>query len=122
MKFLTVQQIIMIHESVIGPHELQGFAGSKSIEAVIARINNRIAYGLIDDIYALAACYACYISVGRVFNDANKRTAFMSMDLCLLINGIQLSYEADVIGQIIVKASQGLIDEADLAQWLRNQV
>lgn len=122
MKFLTVEQIVQIHESVVGPHELQGFAGSKSIEAVIARINNRIAYGLIDDVFSLAACYACHISVGHVFNDANKRTAFMSMDLCLLLNGIQLSYEADIIGQIIVKASQGVIDEVDLAHWLRSQV
>jgi len=121
MKFLTAQQIIQIHENVIDTHELQGFAGHKSIEAVIARINNRMSYGLIDDVFSLAACYACYISVAHAFNDANKRTAFASMDICLLLNGIKLIYDTEEVGQLIVKLAQGLIDEVDLANWLRNQ-
>jgi death-on-curing protein len=122
MKFLTVHQIIQIHEKVIESHELQGFAGNKSIESVISRINNRITFGLIEDVFALAACYASFISVGHVFNDANKRTAFMAMDICLLLNGIKLTYETEIVGQLIVKLSQGEIDEMDLAKWLRNQI
>lgn len=122
MKFLTVQLIIQIHEKVIESHELQGFAGNKSIESVISRINNRITFGLIEDVFALAACYASFISVGNLFNDANKRTAFMAMDICLLLNGIKLTYETEIVGQLIVKLSQGEIDEMDLAKWLRNQI
>ena len=46
-KILSSQQVVEIHEFVIDAHELQGMAGDKSIEAIIARIDNRIAYGMI---------------------------------------------------------------------------
>ena len=57
------------------------------MEAVIGRIENRLAYGLIGDVYDLAACYACYIAVGHCFHDANKRTAHTAMQVILKLNG-----------------------------------
>jgi len=40
---------------------------------------------MIKDVYELAACYATYIAIGYTFNDANKRTAFAAMDICLTL-------------------------------------
>ena len=119
MIFLTPLQVVEIHEFVIDDHELQGMARDKSIDAIIARIDNRIAYGLIHDEFELAACYACYLSVGHAFHDANKRTAFAAMDICLALNGISLDYNAAEVGALIVKAAQGIVDEVELAEWLR---
>lgn len=111
--------MVEIHDLVIAPNELQGLAQDKSIEAIIARIDNRIAYGMIRDVYELAACYACYIAVGHAFHDANKRTAFACMDACLALNGIELNYETEEAGNRIIKAAQGTVDEVELAAWLR---
>lgn len=122
MIFLSVEEVIEIHEAVIEPNELQGMAANKSIHAIIARIDNRISYGLIRDEFELAACYACYIAVGHAFHDANKRTAFAAMDTCLALNDITLSYEAKDIGDTIIKAAQGIVDEMELAEWLRLSV
>jgi len=121
MIYLSTSEIITIHESVIEAHEVQGEAKNKSIEAVIARIENRIAFGLIRDVYELAASYACYIAVGHAFHDANKRTAFTAMDICLALNGIELQYNANEAGPLIVKAAQGIVDEMELAEWIRKQ-
>jgi len=85
------REVVEIHEFVIFNHELQGMARDTSIEAIIARIDNRIVYGMIRDESELAACYACYLSVGHGFHDANKRTAFAAMDICLALNGISLT-------------------------------
>ena len=85
MRFLTAEQVITLHERVILPNELQGMARNKSIEAVLGRIENRLAYGLIGDVFDLAACYTCYIGRGHCFNDANKRTAHTSMQRALVI-------------------------------------
>ena len=76
---------------------------------------------MIRDIFELAACYACYIAVGHAFNDANMRTAFAAMDICLELNGIQLEYDTKEIGDIIVRAAQGRVDEQELADWLRQR-
>ena len=62
MKFLSAGDVVAIHEQVISPNELQGLAQNKSIDAIVARIDNRIAYGMVRDVFELAACYACYIS------------------------------------------------------------
>ena len=121
MKFLKADDVLLIHEQVINPKELQGLAGDKSLESVIARVDNRIHYGLISDVYELAACYAVYIAVGHVFNDANKRTAFAIMKLCLDINGVSLKFETETVSQMIIQAAQGIVDEAELATWLRGQ-
>lgn len=121
MKFLKVSDVVLIHESVIFSNEFQGVAGDKSIEAIVNRIDNRIAYGMIRDIFELAACYACYIAVGHAFNDANKRTAFAAMDICLELNGVQLEYDTKEVGELIVRAAQGQVDEQELADWLRQR-
>lgn len=120
MIFLSAQDVIGIHAQVIDSNELQGQARDKSVEAIVARIDNRITYGMISDSFELAACYACYIAVGHAFHDANKRTAFAAMDICLALNGIELSYESEEVGQLIIKSARGVIDEKQLANWLRS--
>lgn len=119
MKYLQAKDVVAIHEQVILPNELQGIASDKSIEAILARIENRMAFGMINDVYELAACYACYLAVGHAFNDANKRTAFTSMDVCLSLNGIELEYDTVEAGGMIIRAAQSLADEDDVARWLR---
>lgn len=121
MKFLTNTDVVAIHKQVINANELQGLAGDKSLDAVLARIQNRMSYGMLDDVFELAACYACYLAVGHVFNDANKRTAFACMDTCLVLNGIELEYDYKEVGDLIISAAQSIVDEAELGTWLRNQ-
>jgi len=120
MRYLSWKDVVAIHDDILDSHELQGVAQNKSIEAIIARIDNRLTYGLIADIFELAACYACYIAVGNAFNDGNKRTAFATMDICLAVNGIELEYDTEEVGNKIIKSAQGIIDESEFAQWLRS--
>ena len=96
--------------------------GDKSLEGALSRVDNRLKYGLIDDIYSLAASYAVAISQAHCFNDGNKRTAFQVMDLILDLNGITVTWDIESVGQKIVLLSQSKLDEADLAQWLRRAV
>ena len=120
MRYLTADQVIAVHERVISPGELQGMARSRPVQAVIGRIENRLAYGLSGDLYDLAACYACHLAVGHCFHDANKRTAHTAMQLVLKMNGISLEYAVEQMGQRIVMAAQGEIDEEALAIYLRS--
>ena len=96
-------------------------AGDKSLDALLARIENRMSFGMINDVYELAACYACFLAVGHVFNDANKRTAFACMDVCLSLNDIELVYDHEEVGELIIKVAQGIVDEIELSTWLRYQ-
>ena len=119
---LTVDHIIAIHDEVLEPNELQGMAGDKSLEGALSRVDNRLKYGLIEDIYSLAASYAAAVSQAHCFNDGNKRTAFQVMDIILDLNGVNTIWDVEEVGQKIVLLSQSKLDEADVAQWLRRVV
>ena len=113
--------MVEIHDLVIDQNELQGMVSDRSLDSLLARIENRMSFGMIGDVYDLAACYVCFLAVGHVFNDANKRTAFACMDVCLSLNDVALVYQHNEVGDLIIKASQGVVDEIELSAWLRNQ-
>jgi death-on-curing protein len=119
---LTVDLVIEIHDDVLNPGEITGLARDKSLEGALSRVENRLAYGLIADTFDLAAAYAMAISQGHCFNDANKRTAFRAMQVCLAANGIRLRLAAEDIGPIIIRAARRLMDEGELADWLRRRL
>lgn len=117
---LTADLVEAIHDEVLNPGELPGLAMNKSLESALARVDNRIAYGMTNDIFEIASLYALAISQGHCFNDANKRTAHQSMDAFLDLNGVQIAWSAEAVGQKIIALSQGLIDDGDLSEWLRD--
>ena len=118
---LTTELVEAIHDAVLNPGELQGRALDKSLDGALARVDNRLAYGMIGDAYDLAAAYAIAIAQGHCFNDANKRTAFRAMNAALALNGVRLLHDPEDVGPVIIRTAQRLLDEGELAQWLRKR-
>lgn len=118
---LSAELVERIHDHVMNPGELPGRARDKSLEGALARVENRLTYGMIEDAFDLAAAYAIAISQGHCFNDANKRTAFRAMHVVLALNGVQMLFETEETGQAIIRAAQRLMDEGELALWLRQR-
>jgi death-on-curing protein len=119
---LSLDHVMAIHDEVLELNELQVMAGDQSLEGALSRVDNRLKYGLMDDIYSLAASYAAAIFQAHYFDEGNKRTAFQVMDLVLDLNGINVTWGVEAVGQKIVLLSQSKLDEVDLAQWLRRVV
>jgi death on curing protein len=118
---LSAELVDLLHDNVLNPGELTGRAMNKSLEGALSRVDNRIVYGLIGDVFDLAAAYGLAISQGHCFNDGNKRTAFRAMEAVLGLNGIIMQFDTEAVGQIIIRAAQGQIDEAELGLWLRQR-
>ncbi|MCF6233149.1 MAG: type II toxin-antitoxin system death-on-curing family toxin [Rhodobacteraceae bacterium] len=121
MSFTLLNEGIVdkIHDAALNPGELTGRAHDKSLAGARTRVDNRLIYGMIDDVYNLAAVYATAIATGHCYNDGNKRTAFDCMNFCLDINGVRLEWDAEKAGNMIIRLAQRLIDEEDMADWLR---
>ena len=118
-RLLSPGLVELIHDEVLNPDELSGRTRDKSLERALLRVDNRLAFGMIEDAFALAAFYAEAIAQGHCFNHGNKRTAHQSMDVCLDLNGIAITWNvADVADRIILLA-QGKLATDDLAEWLR---
>lgn len=118
---LSPEWVEAIHDAILNPGELPGRARDKSLEAALACVDNRLAYGMVADAFDLAAAYAMAIARGHCSNDGNKRTAFRTMHVCLDLNGIEIPWTTEDIGQIIIRCAQGLMADGDLADWLRDR-
>jgi death on curing protein len=121
MSFFTLDSELVdaLHDEVLNPGELPGRARDKSLDGALARVENRLAYGVIEDVFDLAAMYAVAIATGHCFNDANKRTAFRAMDAALAFNGVPMEWDTVEVGDVIVRVAQGQMDSDALAAWLR---
>ncbi|MFD1509159.1 type II toxin-antitoxin system death-on-curing family toxin [Lacimonas salitolerans] len=116
---LTPAIVEALHDAALNPGELQGRALDTSLEGALARVENRILYGMIEDMFDLAAAYAEAVSQGRFFNDASMRTAFEAMNFCLEMNDVILDWPTEETGQMIIALAQRRRDAAQMAGWLR---
>lgn len=124
MEFLLLPTDLVeqIHDAVLNHGELQGRALDKSLDGALARVENRLAYGLIGDVFDLASAYCVAVAQGHCFNDGNKRTAFRVMQVCLDLHGLsEPVLPEDATGQIVIRVAQGHMDEGALADWLRGR-
>jgi death on curing protein len=118
---LTPDLVEALHDAVLNPGELPGRARDKSLEGALARVDNRLAYGMVADVFDLAAAYAIAVARGHCFNDGNKRTAFRTMNAALGLNGVRIKWDTEEVGQIIIRCAQGMMEDGDLADWLRGK-
>ncbi len=119
---LSAEQVIALHDGIIGSHELQGLSKDKSLEAVLDRVHNRLKYGFITDVFDLAACYATFIAKGHCFNDANKRTAVTTLYFVLVTNGIELDFSDLGLAKWLIDVATDKKSELEFAVWLRSKV
>jgi death-on-curing protein len=108
-----------VHEEQLAEHGgLRGLRDANALESAIARPAQLAHYGS-PDVSELAAAYGFGIARNHPFNDGNKRTAFVAIELFLLLNGEELmAQDADCI-LTMLRLAAGDMEEAVLAQWIR---
>jgi len=119
-QLFSPDMVDLIHDDVLNARELTGRALDKSLEGALARVDNRLAYGMLLDAFDLAAVSCGAITTEHCYNDGNKLTAFRSMHLSMVLNGNDIEWEVDQIGPLIIRVAQGLVDKTELANWLRS--
>ena len=87
-------------------------------ESALARPRNLSLYGE-PDVADLAAAYGCGIARYHPFIDGNKRTAFVAVELFLILNDHELMASDSESVQTMLSVAAGTLDEAAFAQWLR---
>jgi death on curing protein len=120
--WLRKDVVLAIHDVQIAEHGgISGVRDMGLLESALARPENLAAYG-DPDASALAAAYAFGIARNHPFGDGNKRTAFVSAELFLNLNGIVLSASDSDCVLTILKLAAGDILEDELAGWIRGNV
>ncbi|HYN54679.1 MAG TPA: type II toxin-antitoxin system death-on-curing family toxin [Methylotenera sp.] len=111
--------LMAVHDEQLAEHG--GIAGVRDegmFISAMSRAQNIAAYGA-PDIAELAAAYGVGIAKNHPFLDGNKRTAFVAVELFLMLNGFILkANDVDCILTMLAVAS-GDLNEADFASWIR---
>ena len=118
-RWLNADVLQAVHLEQLAEHG--GAPGTRDeglFESALARPQNLALYGE-PDAFDLAAAYAVGLAKNHPFIDGNKRTAYVAMELFLVLNGFELAADDASATLTMLSVAAGDIDEPRLAQWLR---
>ncbi|CAM4121429.1 type II toxin-antitoxin system death-on-curing family toxin [Roseateles saccharophilus] len=118
-RWLNADVLQAVHLEQLAEHG--GAPGTRDeglFESALARPQNLALYGE-PDVFDLAAAYAVGLAKNHPFIDGNKRTAYVAMELFLVLNGCELTADDASATLTMLSVAAGDIDEPTLAQWLR---
>ncbi|AOK54295.1 death-on-curing protein [Burkholderia stagnalis] len=112
---LDADLVEIVHNFIL-EHEpgLDGKTNRGALEGALGRIENRILYDGLEDVFEIAGMYAVAIARGHAFSDANKRTALVSALTYLLMEGYEV-VRTPALEEIMVDVAKGQIDYPTLA-------
>lgn len=116
--YLTLQDVLRIHKRQLERYGgADGVRNADGLEAAVSRPQQ----GYYADILGEAAALWESLSQNHPFIDGNKRTAFMSVDVFLRINGHEITARPqDVVDFIYERFDQGEMAFGHLERWLRD--
>ncbi len=98
---------------------LAGIRDENALESALARAQQRWTYQPKSDLPTLAAAYGFGLCQNHPFRDGNKRVAFVTLVVFLMLNGWEFNApEQEVVAAMLAVAS-GKSKEGALATWVR---
>ena len=115
--------MLALHDEQLAEHGgLSGVRDLGAMQSALARRLNLASYGNCDDIAQLAAAYAHGIAGNHGFADGNKRTALVTADLFLMLNGYELMSSPAENVLTILGVADGSLSEEELVAWIRDNI
>ena len=121
-KFITVEQVIEIHDAFLEDHG--GLPGIRDKGLLISAVEMPRAsmFGkyLHKTIYDKAAAYLFHIVQNHPFNDGNKRTGALTTILFLEENGVKIVFSDKEYEEFVVSLAQGQKNKEVTAYFLKH--
>lgn len=118
-RWIDKRALLMLHdESLVDHGGAPGLRDEGLLDSALARPLNLLAYG-DPDFADLAATYGVGLAKNHPFVDGNKRAAFLSAGLFLMLNGYRLAAGQAEATVAMLDVAAGELDEAAFASWIR---
>lgn len=122
MIFLTVEEIIQIHDDLIC--EYGGLHGIRDMGLLISAIEMPKAtmFGeyLHESIFDKASAYLYHIVCNHAFFDGNKRAGMASMLIFLSQNESKLKYDIKQLEELVCEVAQGKISKKEISIFIND--
>jgi death on curing protein len=120
--WVETRDALAIHEAQLSEHGgAEGVRDQGALESALARPLNLEAYGEADAA-ALAAAYGFGIAKNHPFVDGNKRTALVTLEFFLELNGYSLAADDVECVLVMLAVADSTLSEAELAGWIRGNL
>ncbi|WP_157573192.1 type II toxin-antitoxin system death-on-curing family toxin [Novosphingobium sp. AAP83] len=117
--WLDARLALAIHDRQLAEHGgPSGVRDEGALESALSRARNQWEYGE-DDLCALAAAHAFGIARNHPFADGNKRTAWVLARTFLVLNSVEIAFQAGQAVATVQSLAAGELTEAELADWFR---
>ncbi len=118
-RWVDKRLLLVLHDESLALHGgLSGIRDEGLLDSALARPEHLAVYGQ-PDIADLAASYGVGLAKNHPFVDGNKRAAFLAVGLFLMINGRKLTASQVDATLTILAVAAGEMEEAGLAEWVR---
>jgi death-on-curing protein len=115
--------VLAFHDEQLAEHGgLPGIRDPGAVQSALARPRNLASYEDCEDVARLAAAYVYGIARNHGFSDGNKRTALVTADLFLMLNGYELLSSPAENVLTILGVAEGTLSEDELTAWIRNNI
>jgi len=102
---------------------LEGMLDMGTLESALSRPKSLVAYAMPEpDVSDLAAMYAVGIAKAHSFADANKRTAWATSQVFLILNGFEMVVPVEEAVRWMLAVADGTMDVRALAANFRSMV
>jgi len=118
--WIDAQVLRSVHDEQLAEHG--GAAGVRDeglFESAVMRPQQLAHYGS-PDVADLAAAYGYGLARNHPFIDGNKRTAFVAVELFLVINGWSLLADDAACVLTMLAVASGTMNEEAFAGWIRS--
>ena len=124
MRYLTLAEVIFIHEHILG--QSGGAPGIRSLSGLEsamsqpkATVGGVDAYASLEE-KAAALCYS--LCSNHPFVDGNKRVAHAAMETFLLLNGSEIQSTVDEQERVMLGVAAGSLSRDELLAWLTDHI
>jgi death on curing protein len=121
MRYLSVDQLLELHRSVIAA--TGGAGGVRDLGAVESAVNQpRAGFGgenLYPDLAAKAAALCFSLVCNHPFVDGNKRVGHAAMEVFLMLNGHEIVCHVDEQERVMLELAAGAIPRDAFTDWVR---
>lgn len=124
MRYLTLFEALKIAENVTGL-DVETIARVSRIELLDSALHApQTGFGdfeLYKDVFSKAAVLGIRIAMNHPLPDGNKRLAWASVRVFLLINDVQISFTGDEAVEVMLRIASGKVEIDEFAEWLRSR-
>ena len=124
MRYLTLAEVLYVYHKIMDTSG--GIVGIRDLGALESAVAQpRMTFGdndLYPSLVEKAAALGYSLIMNHPFFDGNKRTGHATIEVFLVLNGLEIPASVDEQEQVILRLAAGELSRQAFTDWLRDHV